>query len=130
MKGKSIESIFGQSPDLISFFKDPSKLKLLHQLAREGSMKPIFWADQATTVSLWLGAYRSQLAKDSNVDSAIAYADKAIRRTQPQSGMVHLPGMFRSTPTLKMLTIFRNQPNQNFNLMYDTVVKYGKGKKI
>jgi hypothetical protein len=123
-QGRSMSRVFGQIPGLNEVLKDPRKLMLFKELAREGAMRPILLADQVTTTSLWLGAYHSQMKQHGNEQIAIDYADKAIRRTQPQSGLLHLPEMFRADQVRKMLTIFKNQPNQNINLIYDTVRKH------
>ena len=130
MRGRSLESIFGQNPKLFDYFKDPQKIVLLKQFIREGSMKPILWSDRVTVTALWIGEYRKQMNIPGISESAaIASADKAIRRTQPQSGLVHLPAIFQADPVRKLFTLFKNQPNQNFNLIYDSVAKYGKNKK-
>ena len=130
VRGRSLEIVFKQYPKLADYFKDPKRLVLLQQFIKEGSMRPILWADQVTVTAIWLGEYRKQCNLPGVTDqAAIALADKAIRRTQPQSGLVHLPAVFQSDPVRKMFTIFKNQPNQNFNLNYDAVVKYGKNKK-
>ena len=119
MKGRKIPKIFGQ--------KD---IRALKQMAKEGSMKPILLADQATVVSLWLGAYAKMMEQtNGNEQVAIDYADKAIRRTQPQAGVMHLPQLFKEPHFVKMLTLFRNQPNQNTNLIYDTFKEFNKSTK-
>lgn len=115
LAGRGIAKNFGQ--------KDLSELK---QMIKEGSMKPILWADRATVTQLWKGAYDARLAETGSEQKAIEWADKAIRRTQPQARLVDLPDMFRSTPLRKMLTLFRNQPNQNFNLLFESYQKYKK----
>jgi hypothetical protein len=129
-RGRSVETIFKQNPRLLDYFKNPGKLILLKQFIKEGSMKPILWADEVTVTALWLGEYRKQMnVPGMSEQTAIAAADKAIRRTQPQSGTVHLPAVFQSDPVRKLFTLFKNQPNQDFNLIYDAIAKYGKNKK-
>ena len=113
LAGRGIAKKFGQ--------KD---LKELKNMLREGSMMPILWADRMTVSILWRAAYKKSFAQTNNDKEAIASADKAIRRTQPQSRIVDLPDMFRSDPVRKMLTIFKNQPNQNTNLIFDSYLKY------
>jgi hypothetical protein len=44
------------------------------------------------------------------------------------SGMLNLPDTFRGPEYQKLFTIFRNQPNQNFNLLIETILKKQKGK--
>lgn len=104
-------------------------LKELKQMIREGSMRPIMWADKMTVTILWDAAYHKTLGETGSEKAAIDFADKAIRRTQPQSRIVDLPDMFRSTQFKKMLTVFKNQPNQNFNLNYDAYKKYKQSNK-
>ena len=41
---------------------------------------------------------------------------------------LHLPEAFRGGPFQKFFTLFRNQPNQNFNLITDTILKSKEGK--
>ncbi len=114
------------------FSKD--ELGKIKQMIREGAMQPILLADRMTTTCIWRGAYDKMMEASGGDDKrAIEYADKAIRRTQPQSGLVNLPDAFRSDPVRKMLTLFRNQPNQNYNLNYEAYLKFkqepGNGKE-
>lgn len=118
MAGRGMAKKFGQ--------KD---LRDLQQMIREGSMWPILAADKVTVTSLWKGAYDKSMSQNPDEQVAIDYADKAIRRTQPQSSIVDLPELFRKGAFKKMITLFRNQPNQNWNLLYDTYVKAGTEPK-
>jgi hypothetical protein len=122
-RGRGLPKIFKQKLSL-------NDLKRVKQAIREGSMAPILLADKMTVTAIWLGAYEKSMQETlGNEQASIDYADKVIRRTQPQSGVIHLPEIFKSTPFVKMFTTFRNQPNQNWNLLYDTFVKYRKETK-
>lgn len=100
----------------------------LYQLVKEGSMWPILAADKATTTIIWLGAYDSYIKAGKAESDAISYAREAVRRTQPMGGTMHLPGVYRGSEIQKLYTMFTNQPNQNFNLAYESAQKVTKGK--
>jgi hypothetical protein len=104
-------------------------LRNIQQMIREGSMFPILAADKATVTALWKGAYDKSISENMDEQKAIDFADKVIRRTQPQSSLIDLPEMFRKGAFKKIITLFRNLPNQNWNLMYDTYVKFGTQTK-
>lgn len=124
-EGRGIEKILGGKTKLSDL-----NLKQLKQMIKEEAMLPILLADRATVTAIWKGAYDKKMEQTlGNEELAIEYADKVIRRTQPQSGLVHLPSIFKSTPLMKLPTTFKNQPNQNWNLIYDTYVKYNEGAK-
>ena len=97
------------------------------QLIREKSMLPWVVADKATVDIIWLAAYTDAKA-DMSEQQAVDYADMVIRRTQPMSGALNLPDTFRGREYQKLFTLFRNQPNQNFNLLLESVLQKQKGK--
>jgi hypothetical protein len=124
MRGRGVAKIFGQG-----FLKSPD-FKKFRQVVREGSMVPILLADRATVTSLWIGAYKKRMSETlGNEQASRDWADSIIRRTQPQSGLIHLPSIFKEGPFIKLLTVFRNQPNQNWNLIYDTFIEFGGNPK-
>jgi len=98
-----------------------------YQAIREGSMLPWVIADKATCDIVWLAAYDDAKA-DMSEQQAIDYADMVIRRTQPMSGALNLPDTFRGPEYQKLFTLFRNQQNQNFNLLLESVLQKQKGK--
>jgi hypothetical protein len=98
-----------------------------YQAIREGSMLPWVIADKATCDIVWLAAYDDAKA-DMPEQQAIDYADMVIRRTQPMSGALNLPDTFRGPEYQKLFTLFRNQQNQNFNLLLESVLQKQKGK--
>jgi len=98
------------------------------QRGREFVMIPILAADRATVTSLWIGAYFDQISLGKTEADAVKWADKVIRRTQPQGSIINLPGVFRGSEIQKLYTIFKNQLNQNFNLIFELYQKTGKGK--
>ena len=98
-----------------------------YQFIREGGMMPWVVADKTTTNIIWLAAYDS-VKQDMSEQKAIDYADMVIRRTQPMSGALNLPDTFRGPEYQKLFTLFRNQPNQNFNLLLESVLQKQKNK--
>lgn len=98
---------------------------------REVGMQPIMMADRVTTTIIWNAAYSKKMHqnKGKNEQGAIDYADKVIRLTQPQSGILHSPAMFRKGSFVSLFTIFRNQTNKNQNLIHSAVTKYGASKE-
>lgn len=98
------------------------------QAVKEASMLPWTIIDKATCDIVWLGAYDSMITENKTEQQAIDYADMVIRRTQPMSGVLNLPETFRGPEYQKFFTIFRNQPNQNFNLLLESVLKKKGGE--
>jgi hypothetical protein len=98
------------------------------QLMREKSMLPWTIVDKATCDIVWLAAYEGTKADNMTETEAVNQADMVIRRTQPMSGALNLPDTFRGREYQKLYTLFRNQPNQNFNLLLESVLKKQKGK--
>uniref|UniRef100_A0A6M3K8T1 Putative acetyltransferase n=1 Tax=viral metagenome TaxID=1070528 RepID=A0A6M3K8T1_9ZZZZ len=101
-----------------------------YQLIREKSMLPWVIADKATTNCIWLASYEGAKSDNLSEQEAINHADMVIRRTQPMSGALNLPDTFRGPEYQKLFTLFRNQPNQNFNLLAETVLKGHKISKF
>jgi len=99
-----------------------------YQLIREKSMMPWVIADKTTCDIIWLASYEGALSDNMTEKQAIDHADMVIRRTQPTSGALNLPDTFRGPEYQKLFTLFRNQPNQNFNLLLESVLKKQKGK--
>lgn len=99
-----------------------------YQFIKEGGLLPWVIADKTTCDIVWLGAYDSAIADGLSEQKAVDYADMIIRRTQPMSGMLNLPDTFRGPEYQKFFTLFRNQPNQNFNLLLESILRKQKGK--
>lgn len=76
--------------------------------------------DKSVVYSLWYGNYREALARGVPEEKAIEMAHKLIRQTQPYFTPKDLAGYWRMGELSRMLTIFTNQLNQNWNyLLYD-----------
>jgi len=99
-----------------------------YQAVREGSMLPIVIMDKTTCDIIWLSAYEGAISDNLSEKQAINHADMVIRRTQPMSGALNLPDTFRGPEYQKFFTLFRNQPNQNFNLLLESILKKKEGK--
>lgn len=99
-----------------------------YQAVREYSMLPWVIADKTTCNIIWLAAYDSSIESGMTEGKSIDYADMVIRRTQPMSGMLNLPDTFRGPEYQKLFTLFRNQPNQNFNLLIGSSMEKKAGK--
>jgi len=104
------------------------KLKNVYGTAKVISMTPLRMFDMSTVLSIWKGAYDSKIANNIPSAEAVKFADKSIRRSQPMSGVINLADNFRAGTMLRQLTRLRNQPNQNMNLLVDTVQKFAQSE--
>jgi hypothetical protein len=133
--------VFERSPQL----KDRSVERDIAELMRQGRVQGVFGVknrlsvksmallramDKYTVVSTWKGAYDKVLHKNpNNEEAAIREAEKMIRRTQPAYQIKDLPAFFRGGELEKMLTMYMNQRNQNWNfLVVDIIGKTFAGK--
>jgi len=98
------------------------------QKFKEGGMIPIQKADQVTTTILWIAVYKDAWMSGLSEEVAIDLADELIRNTQPMGGTLHLPGVFRGSELQKLYTTFKNQLNQNPNVMFEEYQKFGGDK--
>lgn len=99
------------------------------RLIREESLRPWMIIDKATCNCIWMGAYQDVIKTGkvkgkeiplANIEeAAVKWADEAVRKTQPMGSMLNLPGVFRGPEIQKMYTLFKNQLNQNLNLIYE-----------
>jgi len=84
--------------------------------------------DQMTTTILWDAKYRealdSMIGDPDAEQKAIAEADKLIRTTQPMGGIMHLPTLLKGRGIKKAFTTFKNQINQNKNLVWEIGSNY------
>jgi len=124
---------FSQERELRDIINQRSSEQVLtkvkgYQWVREKSMLPWQIADKITVTVVWRGAYNNAMKTGLSEKEAIEVADRVIRRTQPMGGMLHLPDFFRGPEYQKLFTIFRNQPNQNFNLILESSLKRIKNK--
>jgi hypothetical protein len=99
-----------------------------YQKIREWSMLPLQISDKVLVTTVWQGAYSGAIKDGLSEQDSIDFADKVIRRVVPMGAQLHLPEAFRGGPFQKFFTLFRNQPNQNFNLITDTILKSKEGK--
>ncbi|MCM8784564.1 MAG: hypothetical protein NC818_07385 [Candidatus Omnitrophica bacterium] len=100
----------------------------IKQFIGEKSILPWTIIDKITCDIVWLGAYEGAIKDGMSEQEAIDFADKTITKTQPISGALYLPDTFRGGEWQKCLTLFRNQQNQNFNLLVESILKKKEGK--
>ena len=100
------------------------KLDVLQQ----ATVAPIYLVDRAVANCVWLGGYRGKIRDGMSEEEACAFADRAVRRTQPMGGYIHLPDIFRGNEFMKQFTIFKGHVNKFFNLEYETIMRKAKGK--
>lgn len=92
------------------------------------SMSLIRYIDKKVVLSVWKGSY-DMAGKTMPEPEAIKFADQVVRRSQPAWEIKDLPAFFRGGELEKMLTMFMNQRNQNWNLfIHDTMGKAKAGK--
>lgn len=91
----------------------------LKDKATDVSLFGVQIADKSTAVILWNSAYDKAIKLGQPESKAIQYADMAIRRTQNISGPVHLPDSMRGGAGSSVYMLFKNQLNNNSNLLID-----------
>ena len=75
-------------------------------------------ADRTATAINWLAAFNEGKGeKNMTQDEAISYANGIVEKSHIMARQTDLPGLFRSRGVSRLLTLFQNQPNQNFNLL-------------
>ena len=72
---------------------------------------------------VWLFAYDSVLKKGGSEESAVAFGNEAVRRTQNMGELIFLADAFRGSIWDKVFTTFKNENNQNFNLNFENFMK-------
>ena len=87
-------------------------------------------SDRYTTMSVWQGAFDKMIRTGFDEKVAARYADDILRRTQAMFNVLDMPSLYRrSDEMMKMLLIFTNQINQNWNyLRYDVLNLWGEKK--
>ncbi len=105
--------------------KRTSRQRIAHatglQKLKELSMWPYVLGDKLTVDIIWKAAYDKATRNGISGERAKELADTAVRRTQPVGTPIHLPERFREGEVQKLFTLFRNQPNQNFNLLVESI---------
>jgi hypothetical protein len=95
--------------------------------------------DRYTTVASWNALYDSAMSDksvqkyfelDGSEQTAIDFADLWVSKTQPMGNVEHLPGLFRGGALSKMLTAFRNMPNQSLLAIKHDIYGAWKAGKI
>jgi len=95
---------------------------------KDTAMAIIRATDKLAVRGLWIGAFDDAVQKGMTQPQAAAYASKIIRQTQPYFSAKDLAHYWRGGEMAKMLTIFTNQLNQNFNyIAYDIIGPYRAG---
>jgi hypothetical protein len=85
-------------------------------------MYPIKLMDTLVVNTLWLGAYNSKISKGMDSQQAAVEASRFIGDTQPGGSVVDSAAIYASSSTMvKFLTMFTNQLNKNFNLLYSDI---------
>jgi len=126
-RGKSYERVIAEMAEKAEAKKILGTMGW-YQKMKEGSMKPIEWADRATCTILWNAKYQEVMKKTGRDDQAVAAADELIRKTQPMGGLLNLPQMHRAGGIARAYTMFSNQTNQNLNLQLEMLQTWGQKK--
>jgi hypothetical protein len=98
------------------------------QWLHEFSMAPLVYIDKAVADAVWLASYDGAIKDGSGENEAINLANEAVRRTQTMGEQLYLPEAFREGEIQKLFTLFKNQNNQEFNLIYEEIAKKGAGE--
>jgi hypothetical protein len=96
----------------------------------ELSLGFIRFMDQTTVQVVWKSAYDVAMTQGKSETQAIAYADSVVEKTQPMADIMDLPHLFRGGELHKMLTVFQNQINQNYNYWAHDILGLSKRQKI
>jgi hypothetical protein len=125
MKGRAVERDIVEllrSEKAVNIFKGKKSLSSL-------SMEFIRQFDKFTVSTVWNGAYEVAI-KTMPEEDAVSYANGVINETQPAFDIKDLPAFFRGGELEKMLTMFQNQRNQNWNIFSHDIVEKLYHKKI
>jgi len=84
----------------------------------------------AVTQGMW-AKYKAGLKEGLSQEDAIAAAEDTTGRTQPSFGIDTLSAIQNGGSFLKLLTMFQNQPNKYFRMVFDNArnFHYGRGSK-
>lgn len=95
----------------------------------EAGMLPLIYTDKVICQIIWIAAYDSTLEKGGSEESAVAFGDETVRRTQNMGDIIFLADAFRGNMWEKVFTTFKNENNQNFNLNYENIMKSKEGQQ-
>lgn len=96
----------------------------------EKSLNIIRGMDRLTVRSGFVVAYTSKGGKlgEPINEKALSFATGLIERTQPRGDIKDLSAFQKGSELTKLLTMFMNQPNQYFNVMYANINAYNQGR--
>lgn len=95
----------------------------------EYGMYPLVYADKVICHMIALSAYDKTISEGGSEEAAVAFANEAIRRTQNMGELMFLADAFRGDFWHKLMTTFRNENNQNFNLQLENLMKTKAGEQ-
>ena len=93
---------------------------------RDAAMWHIGATDKAVASVLWGAKYEEQIRAGATEQSAIDSADEVIRKTQSRGGGVTTPAIYRGGGIVRAYTMFTSDLNQNFNILFEMVGKWGQ----
>jgi hypothetical protein len=95
----------------------------------EFGLLPLVYIDKVICQVIWLGAYDSIIGRGGSEENAVALGNETVRRTQNMGDLIFLADAFRGSMWDKILTTFKNENNQNFNLNYENIMKSKEGQQ-
>ncbi len=96
-------------------------------------MMGIQWGDRLAIRGIWLAATAKvehemkELSGQEKIDKIAEIAERVVNRTQPMWGALHASGIgneARNSPTLKLVTMFMAQRNQNINILARSLIRF------
>ena len=108
---------------------DLDKIFNVHKLG-DKSLGIIRGMDRLTVRSGFVAAYKAKGGKlgEPINEKALSFATGLIERTQPRGDIKDLSAFQKGSELTKLLTMFMNQPNQYFNVMYANINAYNQGR--
>ena len=101
-------------------------MRAIKQIVREFGMLPWQIVDIYTSSLIWRAEYDKRMFEaPGDEKAAIAYADKTVRRTQPQNRLVDQAHVYRSGSFKKMMMTFKSQQVQNLSLVLKSARSLG-----
>lgn len=113
---------FDRYQDSISQLKGAKRRIMRKHTVSEAVMSTYRFVDSRTTLLSWKSLYDVAQINGLNETESIRYADTWASKTQPMGRIKDLPHFFRGGALEKLITIFQNQINNNYNFWSNDII--------
>jgi GH24 family phage-related lysozyme (muramidase) len=121
------DRMYSSQTKFVSVVEDLNRANDAITKGKEGIEKltylPLQAAQNMTDLLVWTAAFNKMKAREESIETAVAYADNVVKKTQGSSNISEMPNLQYGSEVTKWFTQFSTVPLINYELVSEEVIR-------